>query len=360
MDETLNVQTVTDIPENTLINEPEYTLKKKFNFASIPYLFSFLLSIFGVVSCIGMLVNYITDYDSPAHWFSKSYLFSSVSGIILNSFDAVVLCFLCILLFAKVYRPILSVPFFALAFSTCISLATTEISCLINIDWDIVALAEICIENKPFLFLLVAQFSSLIFAIPGKLFLGVYIIISTSKKARSDISKKRRWYLPVIALAVFGFVSCVSGILMEFAENQIMKFPDESLFVPVFLNIISYLYSLVGPLLLCLWISNPYKKVQEEVPEAEITEEETNGGTEEKTEVEEDKNSEPEEEKAVSPMPFELVMPEPAPMQGSAVNSDIALQKENIELIKKYKELLDMGAISQEDYEKKKNKLLDS
>lgn len=33
-------------------------------------------------------------------------------------------------------------------------------------------------------------------------------------------------------------------------------------------------------------------------------------------------------------------------------------QEENIQLIKQYKELLDMGAITQEDYDKKKNELL--
>ena len=42
------------------------------------------------------------------------------------------------------------------------------------------------------------------------------------------------------------------------------------------------------------------------------------------------------------------------------VVSTASAQKENIELIKQYKELLDMGAITQEEYDKKKNKLLDN
>ena len=104
-----------------------------------------------------------------------------------------------------------------------------------------------------------------------------------------------------------------------------------------------------------------------------------------KEEKKEEKIPEPVVEKAAPQVPSKPVMPAPAPVVKQApakpvapppapirpapvqmpVNTSVPnnqvttmTQKNNIELIKQYKELLDMGAITQEEYEEKKKDLL--
>ncbi len=214
---------------------------------------------------------------------------------------------------------------------------------------------------------------------------GVYLILASGKKAGNTV--KKLWFIPAI-LSSISVVVCIASYGVEFAlyyvglYKEIWEMALSSL-IGLSMELAVHIPQFVAFAFFCKWISNPYKKVSE----AEKIKEE-------KTEVEESKKTEPVVEKVVSPIPPKPAAPvpqpkpvsaaqkaastvapppirpvapvqsRPAPMQSPAsapVPSNqvsTMAQKNNIELIKQYKELLDMGAISQEEYEEKKKKLL--
>ncbi len=384
MNETVNTQTAEeisktpDIPENTLLNEPEYILKKKFNFAAIPsvfVVFSYFLLL--ISQAYVLIINYVRYKYEAWDWITKEDLIRDLVGVLFVAFTAVVCLVLCVFLFARLKNFVLGIPLIACTFYPIWQLVPRAV----KVIKPVIEFKKFNVEIDGYLAMQLApntlySLCMACFAL-AFIFASVCVFVAASKKSESKAKK-----LCFIPAAVFSF-----GIILYVLYSAIgfyfdyFKYTYTSVIDVVFAFILNYALDLmiiyipecITILLLCLWISNPYKKVLKKVPEAKKAKEKAE--TEKKiaeTEIKEEKVSKPvptpmkpvapPSPKPVAPPPMRPV-PKQAPVMNTSrapVVSTASAQKENIELIKQYKELLDMGAITQEEYDKKKNKLLDN
>ena len=109
MDETMNIQTIPDIPENALANEPEYIIKKKFCFATIPGILLVCMFIFSLIAGIAALISNIAIGN-------RDIILNNISNLIYYGIQAVATIFMCVLMFAKVNKPLMSIPLFVAVF----------------------------------------------------------------------------------------------------------------------------------------------------------------------------------------------------------------------------------------------------
>jgi len=389
--------TAPSIPENALPSEPDYVLKKKFNPATIPAIFTTGWNALLALSTIALFViNIIRKISSGTEYIISQSL---LSVSLLISLLAVI--FLCVLMFIKVTKPLLSVPFFIAAFSKVVA--------LINIILNIMSVEEFTAmyhsdpynleryehySYSDYMFLRCLSGATDVLGIIALIFAAVYVILAATKKENNGI--KRIWFVPAIVYSLVPVTSVAYYIFdaVLFSASTEYIIIDA---VTILLELLLLIPELVMILLLCKWISNPYKKVlKKDIEEAERKKAEKKAQKEmSKKPVQAAKPSQPAPPKPAAPSPqpkpaapapqpkpvsaaqkaantvappparpIAPVQSRPAPMQSPAsapVPSNQAstmAQKNNIELIKQYKELLDMGAISQEEYEEKKKKLL--
>lgn len=399
MDETMKVQTVPDIPENTLIDEPEYILKKKFCFATIPAIFCAGMYALLFIYDLFMFVWQFRIIEDEGKKEVTEYIISNVLSELPTLILFAAMLFLCVLMFIKLTKPLLCVPFFVAAFANVITLINNFIKFKSQKEFEAAYHNEEDIERymhysySDYMIVKWVWIAHIVICIGVFAFAAIYTMKAASK---NKTTFAKMWYVPAavysaVPLSFVVYVAMKTAFLWVGLDELAMIVLNVS--VELLSNLLLiYVPELIVILLFCKWISNPYKKVLKKVPEAEKIEEETNEETEEKTEVEEEKIPEPVAPAFIPPMPQMPVEPKPqpvvnpvapppvrqaapppmrpAPMQPPVMNrppvnvpmpsnqAATLAQKNNIELIKQYKELLDMGAITQEEYDEKKKELL--
>lgn len=371
MDETINIQTVPDIPENTLANEPEYIIKKKFCFATIPSILAMVTAAFmaGFLTVMGIMYSREFGVDS---WI---YLEQGIVYAI--QFVAVFL--MCIFMFVKVNKPFICAPMIVAASGYVFHLVCSLLAAYNQEEFDMIFHNDGIgmydyYTYSDYMTIRISYWIFLAFMIFSFVAAAVYVILASIEKTNGKVRKL--WVIPAVVSAlspVMYIVYTVVSLVLYYIEKDISLLEMIAACPTVALLELSvYIPQTVAVILLCKWIANPFKKVLKKVPEV-------------KEEKKEEKIPEPVVEKAAPQMPSKPVMPAPAPVVKQApakpvapppapirpapvqmpVNTSVTnnqvttmAQKNNIELIKQYKELLDMGAITQEEYEEKKKDLL--
>lgn len=372
--------TAPSIPENALPSEPDYVLKKKFNPATIPAIISLFPTAF---MAIGMIVTGIISLTKS--FFPNSWIYLE-SGIEF-SIQFIAMFLLCILMFIRLNKPFMCAPLFVSAFSFMFSLVNAILSVQNQEEFKATFYSE---DNfmeyysySDYMILRALYWIFLATMILSFVAAGVYVILASNEKTNGKVRKL--WFIPAIVFAL----SAVMYIVYAVVSFALFYFSNVlSGITTMLIELAHYTPQILTVILLCKWISNPYKKVlKKDIEEAEKKKAEKKAQKEmSQKPVQAAKPSQPAPPKpaaptpqpkpvsaaqktasTVAPPPIRPVAPvqsRPAPMQSPAsapVPSNqvsTMAQKNNIELIKQYKELLDMGAISQEEYEEKKKKLL--
>ena len=356
--------TAPSIPENALPPEPEYITKKKFCFAAIPS----ILAVFGAafISFIFFLEVFalfeISDVSDKLSWIFWGTAYAA---------EAFAMLALSVMAFIKINNPLTSAPLFVAASGCFTKLLVPVFTRLYPNEF------EVEFEPKRFEhysysdYITVQAVSWISEAILAAAFIAaaVYIILAARKNAGEIIRKL--WFVPCLMQVPYVLSRIVYNVVFFVLYcSDLIKY-DRSMLSSYLasvtggiLSALVWLPQFVAIILLCKWVSNPYKKVLKKVPEPKKEKEKA----EVKEEIKEEKKPEP-----VAPPPARPVAPppkKPAPMQAPVMKAPpvsapvppnqvaTMAQKNNIELIRQYKELLDMGAITQEEYDEKKKELL--
>ena len=369
------------IPENALPPEPEYITKKKFCFAAIPS----ILAVFGAA-----FISFIFFLDFFA-FFETSEVSDKLRWIFCGTAyatEAVAMLALSVMAFIKINNPLTSAPLFVAASGCFTKLLVSVFTRLYPNEF------EVEFEPKRFEhfsysdYITVLAVSWVSEAILAAAFIAaaVYIILAARKNAGEKIRKL--WFVPCLMQVPYVLSRIVYNVVFFVLYcSDLIKY-DRSMLSSCLasvtggiLSALVWLPQFVAIILLCKWVSNPYKKVLKKVPEPKKEKEKA----EVKEEIKEEKKPEPvappKPPKPVAPPPARPVAPpparpvapppkKPAPMQAPVMKAPpvsapvppnqvaTMAQKNNIELIRQYKELLDMGAITQEEFDEKKKELL--
>lgn len=335
-------------------------LKKNFCFATIPFLLIAVLSLYGSIHRIVLTAGNIMrgmdilslDTLGDVFYFCL-YFLNFISAILLS-----------VLLFAKVRNFLISIPlvgFFAgfLAYLCALIAWSIEYDDFgYHLRWILAALA----------------------AAVGFLIVGIYTIIITAMKKPAP---KWLWIIPAVLFCLF-YAPYAILFLLDFVEGILYFYTGFILWIPLYL--VDPLYP-VAIILFLIWLSCSYKKnksdeINQPSPEAEPVmpiEEETAETVEAdepapqpEAEVQPSAESVAEEidpertldysyrEVFYPPINTPEVKPEPEPEIVEKPSEEIGLEqlKNSSALLKEYKKLLDDGIITQEEFDKKKNKLL--
>ncbi|MEE1011924.1 MAG: SHOCT domain-containing protein [Acutalibacteraceae bacterium] len=326
MDE-MNIQTIPDIPENALPPEPEYIIKKKFCFATIPAMITMLTTFFMVGYNIFVGIYLGINFTSTNEWIF-------VEQGILYGIQFVAVFLLCILMFAKLNKPFLCVPLLVTALTYAVHLFS--LIAVYDRNGFIISFRNYLLYRYPsHMTIRISYWIFLAVMIFSFVFAAVYVILASIEKTNGKVRKL--WLIP----AVVSVLSLVMYIVYEIVYVSFFAVKTDynsqaaimSSVIGALMNLVVYIPQTVTVILLCKWISNPFKKVLKKAP------------------------------KAPAPQPV-MYVPVPQPVQTIPVphapvpDNQATEQKNNIELIKQYKDLLDMGAITQEEYEEKKKDLL--
>lgn len=340
MDETMNVQTAPvipenipeEIPENTLLNEPEYILKKKFCLATIPGIIATLATAFMAAAMIFTGIMYIIEGFGAGPW---SYLVSGAEFTM--QFAAMTL--LCILMFIKVNKPFICAPLFVTALSYAVVLVSSMVQTYNPKEFEAHFhyedfFGEIANEYYSYSDYMIIRASSWIFLalmLFGFIAAAVYVILASSKKLNGKVGKL--WLVPAVVFVpsvVMYLVNRIIDFALYYVGLDMDILGKVMLVIPIALvELAIYVPQIITVILLCKWISNPYKKVLKKTPKAPVP----------------------------APAPV-MYVPVPQPVQMPVPENQADDRQNNIELIKQYKDLLDMGAITQEEYDEKKKELL--
>lgn len=332
MDETMNVQTVPDIPENALPPEPEYILKKKFCFATIPSIFAMVTAAFMAGFLTFMGIMYSREYGAD------SWIYLEQGIVYAIQFVAVFL--MCIFMFVKVNKPFICAPMIVAASGYVFHLVCSLLAVYNQEEFEMIFHNDRIgmydyYTYADYMTIRISYWIFLAFMIFGFVAAAVYVILASIEKTKEKVRKL--WVIPAVVSAlspVMYIVYTVVNLVLYYIEEDIspLGMITASLSTAL-LELSVYIPQTVAVILLCKWISNPFKKVLKKAP------------------------------KAPAPQPV-MYVPVPQPVQTIPVppapvpDNQATEQKNNIELIKQYKELLDMGAITQEEYEEKKKELL--
>lgn len=351
-----------------VIEQPDIPqkLKKHFCFATIPFIF---IALFNLYSCIHRIFILVESFDVGNILYFVGDLFYFVGAV-----------FITVLLFAKVYNALLGVPLFMFSAGYMMKLGA-------QFAWAFKGYYESFADGllNRLHWMLMLLSASLAFLI-----VTVYIFIVTSRKKSAP---KVLWIIPAVLFCLF-FAPWGIYMLIEFVDNLIHFYTGFIQWIPTYF--IEPLFP-VAIILLLIWISFPYKKnkvkkakevqpvpaaapvmpaVQPSVqPEIKPAVQSATEPVVEKKPVDDDpertidysyaevfyppvKAPETKPEAAAEPEVKAEVESDPKPAVQPAVNNDAETQRTNMQLLKEYKELLDGGVITQEDYDKKKNELL--
>jgi len=319
MDE-MKVQTV---PENTIAKEPGYTLKKKFCAATIPAMIAMLTTFFMAGYSVFCGISIGMRFDSVETWI---YLELGI----MYGIQLIAVFLLCILMFAKLNKPFLCAPLVVTALSYAVHFVYSifsaydekEFAKRYNDSFSTVTYSDYMTARITYWIFLAAMIFSFVFA-------AVYVILASIEKTNGKVRKL--WALP----SVVSVLSLVMYIVYEvvYVSFFVVKIHYDSQaaivssVIGALMNLVVYVPQTVTIILLCKWIANPFKKVMKKAP------------------------------KAPAPQPV-MYVPVPQPVQMPVPENQADAQQNNVELIRQYKALLDMGAITQEEYEEKKKELL--
>ncbi len=332
--------TAPSIPVNALRPEPEYIIKKKFCIATIPAIIAMLTTFFMAGYNIIIGISAGIKFSSINDW-------SFVEQGIMYGIQFIAVFLLCVLMFAKVNKPFLCAPLVVIG----LTYAVHFIFCLIAVYdrnefekafhnlYDIINYNQytysdyMTIRICYFVFLAVMIFSFVAAA--------VYVILASIEKINGKVRKL--WFIPVVfsvlSLVMYVVYTVVNIALYcvktDFDRHGIMV----SAIIGALMNLLVYVPEAVTVILLCKWISNPHKKVRKKAPRVPAPVPVMYAPVPQPV--------------PVPPAPAQMPVNAPVPENQAATE-----QKSNIEQIRQYKELLDMGAITQEEYDEKKKELL--
>lgn len=325
-------------------NKPLY--KKKFCFASITYLlqagivFVFLLVnfFFGILQYAHYLEDILqqikcifSDLPLPQneymHFWGLSgplVVVSAIFNIAVYSIMLVSIAVMVIMLFAKCHKPIIVIPFFGFTLSNLIFIikgfAYTEMEQYFERNYEMSLSDTIRWSHSTILSVSYAPLISHIFVLLGALLSLIFVII-LSIKVKQDQKEKniiqKIWFIPII-LRVFTLASFPAEYIMDHWDGFIGVNTESTVINALIYSIepvLVYLPLIVSEFLLCLWLAGPYKKIVRKVKK---------------------------------PQPVVQYVPVVQP----AAEPNAAQQ------LMEYKNLLDMGAITQEEFEAKKKQIL--
>lgn len=362
--EVLNADPVTDIsseqPQNDFSEQPQNTpseppknnplLKKKFCFASITYLLQIgFVLLFTVISVFGFLQNsYYLKYTFqylkcifssqplPENEYMEIWGMSSFLPLVSSMFNLIIyliiilsLAVMSIMLFAKVNKPIVILPLTGFMLSNIVFIVkgfvysemaeyfetfySKNLSDL-NYWGSRSAFSDDYAPLLPHIFVLTTSLLTFIFVL--------LLAIKSKQEQKEKTIIQKIWFIPCL-IRVFTLVTFPAEYLMNHWD-AFMGTSTESTLIYSFIYsiepVLIYLPLIVSEFLLCMWLANPYKKPR----------------------------------KKKKPQPVQPVQPaiQYVPVMQPAAELNAAQQ------LMEYKNLLDMGAITQEEYEAKKKQIL--
>lgn len=351
-----DVKNIADIQQN----QP----KKKFCFAIIP------LIVYGlafVALSLQIYTSSIYSWSQERTWilFFLSLFVHLVSMILLMIFIS-----------KHTISPALSIPFFGFAFSNILTFFNSIGEIFVNYEdfipyfnnekYDFYIERDGHIENflqdfelnKHFLINSVLDFILSFTLVVAFLVIAVYVILATVKKNSKAI--KILSFIPV----VIGVVPGVVWIIHTFEElyygmnltyYQFTHFDPMSHIIECLAIAIGVLLPLVIFLIMfCLWVSKPYKNIKVESPKI---------NAQERVVVSPAPTVRPASATSSTPVYIPTPASNSVPINSAPVAPDknnIDIQEKNADIIRKYKELLDLGAITQEEFDEKKREILNN
>lgn len=274
-----------------------------------------LLSCLAFFDFIGVIEGSYYGY-----YYSEYY---SVEGFITLLIAAIIVCLiqfasavlLCIFTAKKPDSPLSAIPFAgyivsALLFVVANIMALIMASC----DLDFInALLNIIIHSV----------AALVFVV-----MAAYSVVAALKRDKKII--KILFFVPALISCLAGVGSIVKWILMLcFGGEVLCVLATICVPIPVYLVFTAFVF------FFCLRMADPYKNV-----------------------VEKDTTEEPKEDESyIDPSVKAFLQSSP---KEETEDERMTKQTNNIEFIKQYKELLDMGAITQEEFDEKKKEILNN
>ncbi len=334
-------------PTQPLKNNPLF--KKKFCFASITYLLQTgIVFVFIALNFIGFMQSfpfaeqafqvlehvfsgellpnddYLLSFGVPAAFPFMSSTISLVACLIM----IISLVVMAIMLFAKCHKPIIILPFFGFMLSNLMFIikgfiySETTQYFMQNYDTD---LDHYRMRYRGIFSMAYAPTLSHIFVLLSALLPLIFVII-LSIKVKEEVKEKsiiqKIWFIPGI-IRVLMLAAFPAEYIMEHWD-AFMGVGTESTAINAIIfsiePVLMYLPLIVSEFLLCMWLASPYKKI---VPKKK-------------------------------PQPVQPVQPvvQYVPVMQPAAEPNAAQQ------LMEYKNLLDMGAITQEEFEAKKKQIL--
>lgn len=328
MEEIINTQTV---PENTLANEPKFILKKKFCPATIPGIIAMLATFF----IAGF--NIICGISMIKFNFNDTWIYLEQGIVYAIQFVAILL--LCIFMFAKLNKPFLSAPLFVTALCYAAHFVCTLFTVYDQEEFEAVFHNidnPINYNNCTYTDYMITRISYWIFLamlIFSFIAAAVYVILASNEKLNEKVRKL--WFIPavvsVLSVGMYIIYNVLYVLLFCVKSEYESQANVVSSVMSALMNLAIFVPQVITVVVLCKWIANPYKKVKKKAP------------------------------KAPAPQPVMYVpVPQPVqmPVNAPVPENQVSEPTNNIELIRQYKELLDLGAITQEEFEEKKKELL--
>ena len=326
--------TAPSIPVNALRPEPEYIIKKKFCIATIPAIIAMLTTFFMAGYNIIIGISAGIKFSSINEW-------SFVEQGIMYGIQFVAVFLLCILMFVKLNKPFLCAPLVVIGLTYAVHFIFSLITVYDRNEFEKVFGFYRLYTYSDYMTIRISYWIFLAVMIFSFIAAAVYVILASIEKINGKVRKL--WFIPVV-FSVLSLVMYVVYTVVNIALDCVKTDFDRhgsmvSAIIGALMNSLGYVPEAVTVILLCKWISNPYKKVLKKAPKAPAPVPVMYAPVPQPV--------------PVPPAPAQMPVNAPVPENQAATE-----QKSNIEQIRQYKELLDMGAITQEEYDEKKKELL--